>query len=114
MTGKTTLFPNTAQTEYFHDQPDAEITALMDAIPKDTEGPAPTPDRIFGSLPTEDYSALTVPGLREDVLRTHAAWEQGTLRSAWPVRRRLLSLVGLVLATGVVAWVARRRSSKVV
>ena len=109
MTGNTTLFPNTAKIEYFRDQPDAEITALMEAVPKDTAGPAPTPERVFGSLPTEDYAALTVPGLREDVLRVHEAWEQGTLRSAWPMRRRLLSLVGLVLATGVVAWVARRR-----
>lgn len=110
MTGTTTIYPNTAQTKYFHDQPDEEVFRLMDAIPKDTNGKRPAPERIFGSLPTTDFSKLTVPGLREDTERTYDAWKSGRLNR----RRHIgqwISYGGLVMATIVVAAVAvsRRR-----
>ncbi len=111
MTGKTTLFPNTARTELFHDQPDAEITRLMEAVPKDTQGDAPAPERIFGSLPTDDLNAITVPGVRSDVLRAYAAWQQGTLRSR-RVNGQALTLAGALLATGLIAWLAASRRSR--
>lgn len=113
MTGTTTIFPNTADTKYFHDQPDAEVFALMNAIPKDTAGKPPTPERIFGSLPTSDFGKLTVPGLREDTERTYDAWQRGSLyrrRNAG----RAISYGGLLLATVVVAAIAisrRRRTA---
>ncbi len=108
MTGMTTLFPNTARTELFHDQPDAEITRLMEAVPKDTGGEAPTPERIFGSLPADDLNAITVPGVRSDVLRAHDAWKQGRLRPRH-ANSNALTIAGAVLATGLVGWLLLRR-----
>ena len=113
MTGTTTIFPNTADTKYFHDQPDEEVFRLMDAIPKDTEGKTPSPERIFGSLPTKDFSKLTVPGLREDTERTYDAWQSGHLNQRRN-RGEWISYGGIVLATIVVAAIAssrRRRST---
>lgn len=108
MTGTTTIYPNTAQTKYFHDQPDGEIFQLMNAIPKDTEGKVPAPERIFGSLPTTDFSRLTVPGLREDTERTYDAWKSGRLN-----RRRHIAQWftwgGMVLATLVVGGLVYSR-----
>jgi len=81
LTGKVTLFPNTADKSFFTDSRDAEVNAMIAAIPKDREGAAPTPDRVFGSLPTDDYNAITIPGLAADLNATHAAWMDGTLDS---------------------------------
>jgi hypothetical protein len=79
MTGKTTLFPNTADVAFFDDPRDAEVNTLIRAIPKDRAGAAPEPERIFGSLPTADFSAITIPGLSEDLEVVHTAWHDGTL-----------------------------------
>ena len=113
MTGKTTLFPNTAKTELFRDQPDAEITKLMDAVPKDTGGAPPAFERIFGSLPTTDMHAITVPGLREDLLRSQAALQRGELRHRYVLTGQALSIAGVLLASGLVVWLLRfRRRSR--
>ena len=112
MTGRTTLFPNTARTELFHDQPDAEITRLMEAVPKDTGGEPPSPERVFGSLPTEDLNAITVPGVRQDLLRAHEAWQQGKLRPRRVISRQALTIAGALLATGLVVWLLRFRRSR--
>ena len=82
MTGHTTLFPNTADSTLFDDPRDAEINALMTAIPKDRAGAQPEPERIFGSLPTDagaqqDFSSVTIPGLAGDLQTTYAAWRDG-------------------------------------
>jgi hypothetical protein len=111
MTGKTTLFPNTARTEFFRDQPDEEITKLMEAVPKDTDGAPPDPARIFGSLPTTDYATLTVPGLRDDVQRTYAAWQNGTLKRRYSFTGQQMTILGIVVATGISLWVLRKRRS---
>ena len=110
MTGTTTIFPNTAETKYFHDQPDDEVFQLMNAIPKDTAGTPPAPERIFGSLPTTDFSKLTVPGLREDTERTYDAWKSGRVYRKSRVGE-WISYAGIMLATAVVAAIAfsRRR-----
>ena len=112
MTGKTTLFPNTAKEHIFDDQPDEEVRALMDAVPRDTSGAPPAAERIFGSLPTEDMNAVTIPGLRQDLLLAHDAWTRGKLRNAHPWRRAFLSISGLLLATFLVTWIARDRQSR--
>ena len=112
MTGKTTLFPNTARTELFQDQPDAEITRLIDAVPKDTGGAEPAPERIFGSLPTVNWNAITVPGLRDDLLRSRAAWQAGTLRRSRAVATETLTIAGALIATGLVFWLLRFRRSR--
>ncbi len=80
MTGHATLFPNTADAALFSDPRDAEVNGLIAAIPKDRSGSRPEPDRIFGSLPTADLAAITIPGLAQDLLATHAAWTDGTLQ----------------------------------
>jgi hypothetical protein len=88
LTGKVTLFPNTADDKLFDDPRDAEVNAMIDAIPKDREGAAPTPDRVFGSLPVapvdnadEAFNTVTIPGLAADLNTTYAAWKKGDLRS---------------------------------
>jgi hypothetical protein len=112
MTGRTTLFPNTARTEFFNDQPDAEVTRLMEAVPKDTGGGAPAAERIFGSLPTADMNAITVPGLHDDLLRSKAAWQAGKLNRRVVVQAQTLTFAGLAVATGLVLWLMRSRRSK--
>src|SRR6202007_203809 len=51
MPGRATLFPNTADATLFDDPRDAEVNALIAAIPKDRGGDPPAPERGFGSLP---------------------------------------------------------------
>src|SRR6185437_13758567 len=79
MTGKATLFPNTADTALFDDPRDAEVNALIAAIPKDRGGDPPQPERIFGSLPAEpgaerNFEAVTIPGLADDLEVSCAAF----------------------------------------
>jgi hypothetical protein len=116
MTGHDTLFPNTADGALFDDPRDAEVNAMMLAIPKDRNGAPPTPARIFGSLPVTDFSLITIPGLAADLNAVHAAWEGGELgrTRSWmeTMKVRLAILVVLVvLAGGVVVW-RRRRAKK--
>jgi hypothetical protein len=86
LTGNVTLFPNTADTAFFNDPRDAEINALIAAIPKDRDGAPPDPARIFGSLPVAPgadpataFNAVTIPGLAADLNATYSAWRNGNL-----------------------------------
>ncbi len=115
MTGKSTLFPNTADTALFDDPRDAEVNALMEAIPKDRAGHKPEPERVFGSLPVEasvrGFESLTVPGLADDLKVTYAAWQSGELErthNPWPYVWAMLAVLG---AASVVRglWLRRRR-----
>jgi hypothetical protein len=112
MTGKDTLFPNTADISLFDDPRDAEVNAMMAAIPKDFEGGAPEPERIFGSLPTDAIKAITIPGLAEDLTRVKSAWQDGSLeRTPTWMRRMLLRAIGaaaVLLLAGFVLWRRRR------
>jgi hypothetical protein len=93
MTGKSTLFPNTADMELFKDPRDAEINGLLAAIPKDRDGGRPQMERIFGSLPTTDLGAITIPGLASDLVSVQKAWRDGTLRyKKRPLWQTLLAL----------------------
>lgn len=103
MTGKTTLFPNSAQMEFFRDPQDSEVNALMAAIPKDRDGVMPAPERIFGSLPTTDFQAITVPDLREDVQKSYAAYQSGDLTRAAGVWQLVLEGIAFVAAI-VLSW----------
>jgi hypothetical protein len=107
MTGNGTLFPNTADSTLFDDPRDAEINALINAIPKDRSGTPPEPGRVFGSIPTSDFNAITIPGFSADLVAVHNAWQQGSLERtpSW-IRRMtirfaaaaaLIALLGLVL-----------------
>jgi hypothetical protein len=80
MTGKVTLFPNTADNTLFNLQSDPEINALMQAVPKDRDGVPPDPERVFGALPTTNLDELTIPGLADDLKATYTAWKAGTLK----------------------------------
>ena len=87
LTGRSTLFPNTADSSLFDDPRDAEVNALMAAIPKDRAGARPQPERIFGSLPADpgadaDFAAVTIPGLRDDLHASYTAWRAGNLGRA--------------------------------
>lgn len=112
MTGTATLFPNTADTAFFDDPRDAEVNGLMEAIPKDREGALPQPERVFGSLPTETYAAMTIPGLGEDLQRSRDAWEHGTLHRMPGARHNIivaLEVLGAAVALMLVALLERRR-----
>jgi hypothetical protein len=86
LTGKVTLYPNTVDAALFNDPRDAEVNALMAAIPKDRDGAMPEPERIFGSMPTapaantdQAFSSITIPGLAADLNASYAAWKDGSL-----------------------------------
>jgi hypothetical protein len=111
MTGKATLFPNTADAALFDDPRDAEINTLIHAIPKDRAGTPPEPERIFGSLPTTDFKKITIPGLTEDLGAVHAAWHDGTLVRTKPWWLEAL-LWTAALGLGVMAVVTRRWTMK--
>ncbi len=84
LTGKSTLFPNTADPALFDDPRDAEVNTLFAAIPKDRAGAMPEPERVFGSLPAEPgennaFSAIAIPGLARDLNEAYVAWKEGRL-----------------------------------
>jgi hypothetical protein len=85
MTGSSTLFPNTADAALFDDPRDAEVNKLIAVIPKDRGGDPPDPERVFGSLPAEpgagnNFEAVTIPGLADDLKLSYAAWHEGKLQ----------------------------------
>jgi hypothetical protein len=114
MTGKETLFPNTADVALFDDPRDAEVNAMLAAIPKDADGGAPAPERIFGSLPTDDLNAIAIPGLADDLVRVRTAWQSGSLQrtSSWLHRMflRLIALAASLLVSTAALWRRRKRT----
>jgi hypothetical protein len=114
MTGKATLFPNTADAALFNDPRDAEVNELIDAIPKDRNGDLPSPERIFGSLPSTDLHAIAIPGLTADLVAVHGAWQDGSLvRTPSWIRKmtgRVVGIATVVLLVGIV--VVRRKRSR--
>ena len=113
MTGKSTLFPNTADARLFDDPRDAEVNGLIAAIPKDREGGMPEPERVFGSLPSVELRAIMIPGLADDLGKVEAAWHSGELRRLRSPRHRgivaMLEVAGAICAAAVVWWLMRRR-----
>jgi hypothetical protein len=115
VTGHDTLFPNTADGALWDDPRDAEINEMMLAIPKDRSGSLPAPARIFGSLPTTDFRAITIPGLAADLEAVHAAWQDGANGAngslertrSW-VETMTLRLTGVAVLAGIVVWRRRR------
>ena len=113
MTGTATLFPNTADVSLFNDPRDAEVNGLIAAIPKDRGSAPPDVERVFGSLPTADLHAITIPGLADDLIATEAAWHEGRLRRIDSRQQRIartLEAIGIVLALLVAAVLYVRRS----
>jgi hypothetical protein len=109
MTGKVTLFPNTADTSLFDDPRDTEVNLMMGAIPKDRGGSLPEPGRIFGSLPTEpgsdgSFDAIAIPGLGADLKVSYAAWQRGRLHHLRG-RKFYLGLAAIAFA-GALATIA--------
>jgi hypothetical protein len=111
MTGATTLFPNTADMALFQDPRDAEVNALLAAIPKDRSGELPQIERIFGSLPTTNLAAITIPGLAPDLEAVQAASrdEAPFEEQRSPSQSRWLSRVRVAAICLIVALVLRRR-----
>jgi hypothetical protein len=107
MTGAVTLFPNTADGALFDDPRDAEVNALIKAIPKDRDGVRPGPERIFGSLPVgeTELSRVEIPGLAADLIAVHEAWKDGTLDEARPWWYRGVMWGGVLVLGGLVVWV---------
>jgi hypothetical protein len=116
LTGHVTLFPDTADIAYFNDPRDAEINALMAAIPKDRDGSPPDPARIFGSLPiapaanaSGPFNAVTIPGLAADLNATYAAWQQGNLNHHHSIVFYIALAIGLSI--GLLMILRKPRSS---
>ncbi len=110
LTGHVTLFPNTVDASLFNDPRDAEVNTLFHAIPKDRDGDTPDPSRIFGSLPADpgpnnDFAAITIPGLSDDLRVSYAAWQNGDLRNT----RSTLRIITLAAAIGVLLLLLARR-----
>ena len=114
MTGHDTLFPNTADGALFDDPRDAEVNAMMLAIPKDRNGAPPSPERIFGSLPVTDFNLITIPGLAADLNVVHAAWQDGELgrTRSWIEKMKLRLVAGAALVGLAVIVVWRRRRAR--
>lgn len=118
MTGAVTLYPNTADDRYFTDARDAEVNAMMAAIPKDRDGRKPEAERVFGSLPLAPaadvdhaFDAVSIPGLAADLNATYAAWKAGTLERTFDWRAKAKAFLFLGSAIGVAlfaAWKTRR------
>lgn len=115
MTGRETLFPITADATLFDDPRDVEVNKLIAATPKDRGGNPPQPERVFGSLPAdpgadESFSAVTIPGLADDLKVSYAAWRQRDLHR---IRSRTfywtLSSVALAGAGLLIGLTLRRR-----
>ena len=109
LTGNVTLFPNTADAALFNDPRDAEINALIAAIPKDREGAHPGPERIFGSLPVAPgadpataFNAVTIPGLAADLDLTYVAWRNGDLSHATSHVFYIALGIGLLIAAYII------------
>jgi hypothetical protein len=126
MTGRVTLFPNTADHALFSDPRDAEINALIRAVPNDRDGAPPTPDRIFGSLPlapqpapdgpgpsSNAFDAVTIPGLAADLNPTYTAWQTGELDDVHGLAnpRNLVILIVVLTAASLLYAVTRRPSA---
>jgi hypothetical protein len=114
MTGKTTLFPNTADVALFDDARDAEVNELIAAIPKDRNGRPPEPERIFGSLPVAEaeLAAVSIPGLADDLVAVQSAWHRGHLKRAHGRHHAIvvwLEVLGGVLAMVVAGLLMRGR-----
>ncbi|HEX4154357.1 MAG TPA: hypothetical protein VHY48_01970 [Acidobacteriaceae bacterium] len=116
MTGKVTLFPNTADTALFNDPRDAEVNAMMRAIPKDRSGAPPQPERIFGSLPTEpgaagSFDTITIPGVSADLSASYAAWQRGDLHHTHGrAFDAVAAAVAFAGASALIAAVRRQRA----
>jgi hypothetical protein len=115
MTGVGTLFPNTADVSLFDDPRDPEVNAMMAEIPKDHEGGLPEPERIFGSIPTDDFNKITIPGLAQDLTRVKSAWQDGSLTrtQSWfrTMLSRLIAAFAFVFLGALALWRRRRRTN---
>jgi len=115
MTGHDTLFPNTTDGALWDDPQDAEINAMMLAIPKDRNGAPPAPARIFGSLPVTNFQLITIPGMTADLNVVYAAWQDGSLERtrSWMEKMtlRLVAVAAVAVLGGIVLW-RRRRARK--
>jgi hypothetical protein len=113
MTGHDTLFPNTADGALFDDPRDAEVNAMMLAIPKDRNGAPPAPERIFGSIPTTNFREVTIPGMAADLETVYAGWQDGSLgrTRSWIEKMILRAVVAgaTVVLVGIVIWRHRRK-----
>jgi len=110
MTGRTTLFPNTADVALFNDPRDAEINTLLAEIPKDRSGDAPQLERIFGSLPTTDLATIPIAGLAADLKSVQAAGRQGNRQGAdWYI---LLAGAAAIAFAMLLAWLLLRQRDR--
>ena len=90
--GSTTLFPITHDPSLFPapENSDQEFFDEFQKLPSDRSGKTPPVSRVLGALPVTDLNAITIPGLRDDLLKVSAAQRSGPLRRSLSVHTRLL------------------------
>ena len=88
------------------------MAGVRAAIPKDRNGGAPAPERIFGSLPVTDFKLVTIPGMTADLDAVYAAWQGGPLERtrSWmeKMKLRLVAATALLVFAGILVWRRRR------
>jgi hypothetical protein len=76
MRGETTLFPLPHDNKYF--QGESEVEQIVRKLPSDgRDNSIPDPKRVLGSIPTDDFSKIPIPGLRDQLKAVKEAWEKG-------------------------------------
>ena len=117
LTGRGTLFPNTADDRLFDDPRDAEVNTLLRAIPKDRDGGRPDAERVFASLPVapapgpRPFAAVTIPGLADDLDAAYNAMQGETL-TRWHGRVWSGVVAVCIGAAIALAFVFRAKSAR--
>lgn len=111
--GSTTLFPITHDPALFPApaSSDREFYDEFQKLPNDRSGKAPPVDRVLGALPVSDLNAISIPGLRDDLLKVSGAQKQGPLRRSVSWHTRLVRAAGfalILLLASVSAYLIRR------
>ncbi|MDE3104204.1 MAG: hypothetical protein KGK08_03430 [Acidobacteriota bacterium] len=113
LTGRTTLYPNTADLQFFDDARDEDVNQLLRRVPRDASRQHAPPDRIFGSLPValDQFDRLPDAQLAEDLRRVYAAWQADALEYAPSLGERVgwwLKLLATLVAgagvLGILLW----------
>ena len=112
--GETTLFPITHDPSLFPapQNSDREFFDEFQKLPSDRSGKIPPVERVLGALPLTDLQAISLPGLRDDLLKVSAAQKEGPLRRSMSLHARLVLAAGflLVLAlASLIAYFGRRK-----
>jgi hypothetical protein len=108
LTGGTTLYPLTAEREYFAG--DGEVADLLQRLPSDRDGRAAGLKRILGTLPVESAGAIPFAAMRADLERVEAAERLGVV--VWTQGARVVAVFFIVICGGAAWMLARQKRER--